>query len=226
METPCHDYPLQGMYVVNLEVQHGSTMLPLYLQRDRPIRVSDLQEKIAKVSCIPLCMQRIYFEGQYLHRWPNARLLDFGVVNGVRLTLAGTTCTRHDPKCTECLVWMDCKLCGQLLSFVVRLPVISMAESTNLGNTKRRIHENSELVSMQSVNREVKLVQYSLQMEFNFVLMIGFLGLQSMDFGDEPEPPQRESRGHEPLELLFQTKRGDGIGVVGGGGIGVVGGSG
>ncbi|KAL7668272.1 hypothetical protein ACOME3_008980 [Neoechinorhynchus agilis] len=175
METPCHDYPLKGMYVVNLEVQHGSTMLPLYLQRDRPIRVSDLQEKIAKVSCIPLCMQRIYFEGQYLHRWPNARLLDFGAVNGVRLTLGGTTCTRHDPKCTECLVCkdanvsilneynafgkigMDCKLCGQLLSFVVRLPVISMAENTNLGNTKRRIHENSELASMQSVNIEVNL---------------------------------------------------------------------
>ncbi|KAL7668257.1 hypothetical protein ACOME3_008967 [Neoechinorhynchus agilis] len=111
METPCHDYPLQGMYVVNLEVQHGSTMLPLYLQRDRPIRVSDLQEKIAKVSCIPLCMQRIYFEGQYLHRWPNARLLDFGAVNGVRLTLAGTTCTRHDPKCTECLVCKDANVC-------------------------------------------------------------------------------------------------------------------
>ncbi|KAI0979279.1 hypothetical protein GJ496_000826 [Pomphorhynchus laevis] len=107
MSNKCGQNCCATMYNLKLEVYHGSAVHYVWMQSCEPLRVCHLQQYLYHKTCVPTCMQRLYYKGQYLHRCPKALLSDFYVFNNSRMQLVGTTCDKHDPRCKECYFGMN-----------------------------------------------------------------------------------------------------------------------
>ncbi|KAL7669270.1 hypothetical protein ACOME3_009934 [Neoechinorhynchus agilis] len=109
LEYP-ESYPT--VYTLKLTIRHGSTVTPLYLRSIEPILVCHLQEYIEDQCLVPVCMQRLYYEGQYLHRHPDMPLSAFQIFNNSEIVLAGAAVADEDDvieQCSVCEQWHHCQ---------------------------------------------------------------------------------------------------------------------
>lgn len=84
-----HSQAQTHLYMLKLEVSHGSDRHQISLYKNEEPIVLDLMEELEKKTRVPKSYQQLVFKGQKLNLNPQGVLTKYGLFSGSRLMLVG-----------------------------------------------------------------------------------------------------------------------------------------